>query len=124
MSRREVIQTYLKAMERGDLKATLACFSEDGVAISPTYGEMAIAPFYEKLFGDTVSAVVTVNAIYGAVDQPDRWAAHFGYVWTRRNQSVTDTHIVDLFEFQPQSDLISRITIVFDTASGQRKAAP
>ena len=40
--REDVIRRYLKAMEAGDLKATVACFAAQGIVVSPVYGEVAV----------------------------------------------------------------------------------
>ncbi|MDB5698757.1 MAG: hypothetical protein JWN69_1561 [Alphaproteobacteria bacterium] len=109
-----VIRRYLSAMEACDLDGVLACFAEDGMITSPVYGQVAVRPFYERLFADTVSAEVSIHNVYQATDQPRRWAAHFGYTWTRRNGSPVSTDLVDLFEFDGAADLITHLRIIFD----------
>lgn len=110
-----IVRTYLKAMEAGDLDATLACFDPEGVVHSPVYGEVPVAPFYRKLFDDTISASVRIHTIYAAAgDAAGRWAAHFAYEWMRKDDVRIDTDLVDLFEFSGTSGLIKSLKIIFD----------
>ena len=113
-TRENVIRSYLKAMEIGDIKATVACFVAQGIIVSPVYGEVAAGKFYERLFADTVRAVVDIHAIYASLNDTRRWAAHFMYQWERKDGSLVTTDLVDLFEFEESSNLITRLKIVFD----------
>lgn len=126
LDREIVVRTYLRSMEAGDLAATLACFEPAAVIFSPVYGEVAVVPFYEKLFADTVSAEVDIHTIYASPSVAHRWAAHFGYRWARNDGSVTATDLVDLFEFRPGGNLIERLKIVFDptTSASVSPAGP
>lgn len=108
------MRRYLGAMERNSLDGVLECFAPDGIVESPIYGAMPAKPFYEKLFADTTAASVNISTIYESVDVPDRAAAHFTYYWKRRDGTEIDTRLVDLFEFQPGGEKISRLTIVYD----------
>lgn len=121
MSKAATIRAYLSAMEQGNLEGVLVCFSEDGIIHSPVYGEVPVKRFYEKLFSDTKSAEVRINSIYAAVDDENRWAAHFGYHWIKIDGSVVDTDLVDLFEFDKETALIANLRIVFDP---KQSAAP
>ncbi|KXU30478.1 hypothetical protein A0J57_24875 [Sphingobium sp. 22B] len=109
-----IVRTYLKSMEAGDLDATVACFDPEGVVHSPVYGEVPVAEFYRKLFDDTISASVRLRTLYGAVGDPGRWAAHFAYEWVRKDDVRIDTDLVDLFEFSETSGLIKSLRIIFD----------
>lgn len=109
----QVVRRYLRAMEAGDLDATVACFDADGIICSPVYGEVPVRPFYQKLFDDTVSVRVRVHNVYSSTSEPSSWAAHFAYQWVRKDGSTTDTDLVDLFEFGGSSGLIVRLRIVF-----------
>jgi ketosteroid isomerase-like protein len=113
----EVIRRYLSAMEASDLDGVLACFAADGMITSPVYGRVAVRPFYERLFADTLSAEVTIHHIYQATDDPGRWAAHFAYRWERRDASPVSTDLIDLFDLDSATMLITHLRIVFDTAA-------
>jgi ketosteroid isomerase-like protein len=115
VSRAAVVRRYLAAMEQGQLDQVLACFTPDGIIVSPVYGEVPVGPFYEKLFADTISAQVNLGAIYQDIECEERLAAQFAYVWERRDGSRIATDLVDLFEFAPGSDRIARLKIIFDT---------
>jgi hypothetical protein len=118
--RKTVIADYLRAMQAGDMAGVLACFSRSATVVSPTYGEMPVAAFYERLFADTVRVVIDLREVYAALDDPDRFVAHFGYVWERRSGPVTDISLVDLFVFEPARDRIAKLTIVTAPAEGRR----
>lgn len=114
MSREQIVRAYLGAMENGDLAATLACFGDDATVTSPVYGNMAVKPFYERLYGDTVSAKVEIRNIYSSVSDANHWAAHFGYEWTRRDGVSLSSSLVDLFHFAIGEDKIQHLEIIFD----------
>jgi ketosteroid isomerase-like protein len=112
MSEQEaLIRRYLAAMEKADLDGALDCFADDGTATSPTYGEMPVRAFYEKLFADTVEVKLRVRSIYAATDSPGRWMAHFDYHWRRREAPDVDTELVDLFEIS--HGRIDRLRVIF-----------
>ncbi len=112
--REAVVRTYLAAMEAGQLDRTVSCFTPSGLIVSPVYGEVPVAEFYERLFADTVTAKVDIHTVYASTGMPDRWAAHFAYLWERTDGSKVTTDLVDLFEFDKDQDLIAKLKIVFD----------
>lgn len=116
-----IVRAYLKAMEAGDLDATVACFDPAGLIVSPVYGEVPVGDFYRKLFADTVRAVVDIHTIYAASGNENRWAAHFAYTWERKDGTLVVTDLVDLFTFDEGSGKIGRLKIVFDAAPGSAK---
>lgn len=109
-----VVRRYLKAMEMGDLPGVLDCFAADGVVVSPVYGTVAVRPFYERLFADTISTEVRIRDLYVAQGRPERAIAHFDYVWRRRDQPVLKTRLIDLFDFDMSGRKIARLRIVMD----------
>jgi hypothetical protein len=120
LRRKAVIADYLRAMQGGDLDGVLACFSASATVVSPTYGEMPVRAFYERLFADTVRVSIDLRQVYAALDDADRLIAHFGYVWERRDGPTVDIALVDLFVFEPAGDRIARLTIVSAPAEGRR----
>lgn len=106
------IRRYLHAMAANDLPGVVACFTPDALIVSPVYGEVPMRPFYEKLFADTLRATVTIRDLYRSAQRPDRWIAHFGYVWVRRDQADMNTELIDLFELDRSGDRITKLQIV------------
>lgn len=114
MTAATVIRAYLRAMAAGDLAGVLDTFSADGVVVSPVYGAMAVRPFYEQLFADTIATEVRIRHIYVAEDEPRTAIAHFDYVWTRRDKPTLETRLIDLFDLDPEAGRITRLRIVMD----------
>lgn len=112
--REAVVRAYLVAMAGKDLAGVTACFTPDGRVSSPVYGGVPVADFYRKLFADTVAAEVSLKRIYASADG-ESLATHFGYRWERTDGTRTACDLVDLFDFAPDSDLVSHLTIIFDT---------
>ncbi len=109
------IRAYLAAMEAGDLAGVLACFAPDAHIISPVYGTVAVRAFYERLLADTATVKIEPHAIYQAVGYPQRWIAHFGYRWIRRDGTVVETDLIDFFSFDAALEKIAQLKIVFDS---------
>lgn len=114
MGHEQIVRNYLSAMEAGDLEATFCNFHKDATVTSPVYGNMPFRPFYERLYGDTVSASVHIQDIYSSISSETRWAAHFGYEWTRKDGVSLSSNLVDLFRFKPGTLLIEHLEIIFD----------
>ena len=114
MGHEQTVRTYLQAMEKGDLAATLACFAQGATVQSPVYGQMPVEPFYERLYGDTVTAKVDIRNVYRASDSDIHWAAHFDYEWTKTDGKSLASTLVDLFRFDASSGLIAHLEIIFD----------
>lgn len=106
------IRRYLHAMAASDLPGVLDCFTPDALIASPVYGEVPVRRFYETLFADTVRASVTIRTLYRSEERPDRWIAHFGYVWVRWDQADMDTELIDLFELDSFGERIRKLRIV------------
>jgi ketosteroid isomerase-like protein len=113
MSREATVQTYLAAMAAGDLETTLSCFTPEGTVTSPVYGGVPVKAFYERLFADTAHATVHLHTIFEA---QNKLAAHFTYHWELKSGPKTTTDLIDLFDFAPDSEKITHLHIIFDTA--------
>jgi ketosteroid isomerase-like protein len=118
----QLVRRYLAAMAKGDLEGVTACFSADGVVLSPVYGTVPVRAFYERLFADTVRAEVDIRTIYVAEDRADRVVAHFAYRWERMSAPMMDTHLLDLFDLTPDGQRIMRLRILFDDGAAASAA--
>jgi hypothetical protein len=115
MSREAIVRTYLAAMAAGDLTGITSCFVPDGRVSSPVYGGVPVAAFYRRLFADTLSASVDIRTIFASEDGK-RIAVHFGYHWELVNGTCTVCDVVDIFDFEAGTNLITHLQVLFDTA--------
>jgi ketosteroid isomerase-like protein len=111
--REETVRTYLAAMARNDLDTVLQCFTTEGKVSSPVYGGVPVADFYRRLFADTATASVHLHTIF---ESQNKLAAHFTYHWQLKSGPKTTTDLVDLFDFAPESEKVTHLQIIFDTA--------
>lgn len=111
-----LIEEYLAGLESADISKTLAVFTEHARVQSPLYGEISARDFYTDLFTDTArSRISLITVFYSEVDSL-RIAAHFVYHWTLKNGSSITFDCVDLFDRDPASGKVRKLTIVYDTA--------
>jgi hypothetical protein len=53
-----IIKTYFKNVETGNIEAIINLFSEDGIVHSPLYGDIPAKDFYEDLFADRNMTII------------------------------------------------------------------
>ena len=112
---REMCARYLAAVERRDLEAVLALFTDDGIVVSPLYGEAPARDFFSAFLTDTDGAQLELVDVYEASD-PRRFALHLRSRWTLSGGFVTNLDAVDLVELAPDQDRFSRMVVVYDSA--------
>jgi hypothetical protein len=96
----ELIRSYLLALEANQAGKILAHFSLDAEIVSPTYGRMAAAPFYEQLCADTSNVEIFLREISESRGRSDLVFAHFDYRWTLKDGSTKNLEIMDLFKLE------------------------
>jgi ketosteroid isomerase-like protein len=112
---RQVLQTYMDALGRGDYATITALFSPDGRVISPFLGEMAAEPFFDRLAEASEQNVITPIDIFLSESGGNHAVAYFQYDWTVRDGTVITFKVMDYFTFAPGSDLVSLLDIIYDT---------
>lgn len=117
-SQLNAVRIYLRQLHTSDTAGLIAAFEEDGVVHSPFLGTMKPRDFFPKLSQASSQSVITLIDLFAsvqAVDDTVRVAAYFRYDWTLSDGRLVDFTCVDVFDFQPGSDRISSMHIVYDT---------
>lgn len=108
------IQTYLKALERGDVKAICALFAPNAQIFSPFLGWMAPAPFFAKVVeASSESKITPIDICVSSLGMP-RATGYFVYDWGLKDGTSARFECVDVFEFD-ENGAITKMTIVYDT---------
>jgi hypothetical protein len=79
---------------------------------------MTARDFFPKLAQASSQSVITLIDLFASVQPADdavRVAAYFRYDWTLSDGRLVDFTCVDVFGFQPGSDRIASMHIVYDT---------
>ncbi|MCA8878989.1 MAG: nuclear transport factor 2 family protein [Rhodobacteraceae bacterium] len=109
-------RAYAAALERGDLDALLACFTEDAVAHSPIFGTLPAAEFYARVLRITGGRRMSVRTVFAGLSDPPRAAIHVRYTRRIEGRPAATIEGVDLFDLSPGLDRFAAVTIVYDTA--------
>ena len=115
MTPEDLIQEYLSALEKSDIKKISQLFKEDAIVVSPLSGEIMASSFYPELFDDTLASKITLKDIYYSSSVKNCIAAHFVYDWNMRNKSFVEFECMDVFDLDRHSGKIERLTIIYDS---------
>jgi hypothetical protein len=83
--------------------------------ISPFLGEMAAAPFFDRLAEASERNVITPIDIFLSASGGNNAVAYFQYDWTVRDGTVITFKVMDYFTFAPGSDLVRALDLIYDT---------
>ena len=108
------VDTYLKALEGGDVAAICAQFTPDARIFSPFLGWMQPKPFFEKVVAASGQSRITAIDICVSATCARRATGYFVYDWGLKDGSAVQFECVDVFEFD-ESGLVERMVIVYDT---------
>ncbi|MBN3730408.1 MULTISPECIES: nuclear transport factor 2 family protein [unclassified Burkholderia] len=108
------VDTYLKALERGDVAAICALFTPDARIYSPFLGWMQPTPFFEKVVSASGQSRITAIDICVSATGARRATGYFVYDWGLKDGSAVQFECVDVFEFD-ESGRVERMVIVYDT---------
>lgn len=110
----ETIEQYLARLERGDVEAITALFSDDAQVFSPFLGWMSPRPFFEKVRDASgQSQIETIDILVSARNAP-RAVGYFVYHWQLKDGGMVHFNCADIFDFDAQGR-IACMTIVYDT---------
>jgi hypothetical protein len=114
-SYRDVLHIYMDALGRSDYATIKRLFSPDGRVISPFLGEMAAAPFFDRLAEASETNVITPIDVFLSEGESAHAVAYFQYDWTVRDGTVITFKVMDYFTFVPGSDLVRSLDLIYDT---------
>lgn len=109
------INAYFASLEAGSCDQTLQLFTQDAVVNSPLYGTMKAQEFYQKLFSATNRSKITLQEIFFSNTSSNNATAHFLCDWILKDGTPAPFECVDIFEFEPTSNKIRSLKIIYDT---------
>ncbi|MFF3666462.1 nuclear transport factor 2 family protein [Microtetraspora malaysiensis] len=120
MTPKELAETYLDALARGDLPAVLALYRRGAIVHSPLYGPIPAAEFYPELFADTGRAKLNLlGAAEGATTSGGRIVTiWFQFDWTLPSGQPADFECVDVLELADDGR-IAALHIIYDTVTAR-----
>ena len=110
-----VINAYFRSLEAGVCDQTLELFTKDATVNSVLFGEMAAAEFYQKLFANTNRSQVALKEVFFSNANTNHATAHFVCDWILKDGTPAPFECVDIFEFDPLSNKIKSLKIIYDT---------
>ena len=110
-----VLQTYMDALGRSDYDTVKGLFTPNARVKSPFLGEMLAGPFFDRLAGASANNVITPIDIFLSNSQKNHATAYFQYDWTVRDGTLIKFRVMDLFTFEPDSDMVTYLDLIYDT---------
>lgn len=111
----DVLTTYMRALGESDYAVIKRLFAVGGAVHSPFLGEMAADKFFDRLAGASEVNTITPIDIFISGTEANRAACYFQYDWTVRGGSTVSFKVMDLFTFEPGTDRITRLELIYDT---------
>ena len=108
-----IAEHYISYLEAGNLKALTKLFSTNGIVISPIYGTMQAAAFYETLAKDTTASKLMIKGIFEEPTSGDI-ALYFQYDWRLEHGRQVTFDVVDILTFDAKNKITS-LKIIYDT---------
>jgi SnoaL-like protein len=110
-----VLQTYMDALGRSDYDTVKSIFAPGARVNSPFLGEMLAGPFFDRLAQASTKNVITPIDIFLSSSDKKHAAAYFQYDWTVRDGTLITFKVMDLFTFEPNSDKVTYLDLIYDT---------
>lgn len=114
MNKPDIIRSYIKYLQEGDMDKVISLFSDKSKVISPVYGEMSAQEFYISLASDTRESTLEIHNIFHD-NHTDSYAVYFNYKWRLRKGQLIDFDVVDIIEFDLDSKIKS-LKIIYDAS--------
>ena len=121
MDKKEIANTYLEYLERGNIERLIALFDENGIVDSPIYGIKKADEFYRELNDDTSNSELHLKGIFEQNVSNDL-ALYFTYKWTLKNNQKVQFDVVDIIEFDTKNK-IKKLKIIYDTVLARKLVA-
>jgi hypothetical protein len=110
-----VLQIYMTALGESDYATVKSLFAPSGRVRSPFLGEMPVVPFFDRLAGASSKNVITPIDIFLSNSEKNHATAYFQYDWTVRDGTLITFKVMDLFTFEPGSDRVTHLDLIYDT---------
>jgi hypothetical protein len=110
-----VLQTYMSALGKSDYATVKSLFAPEARVRSPFLGEMLAGPFFDRLDGASSLNVITPIDIFLSASDKHHASAYFQYDWTVRDGTLITFKVMDLFSFDPGSDKVRHLDLIYDT---------
>lgn len=110
-----LLQTYMTALGDSDYATVKALFAPQGTVLSPFLGKMPAGPFFDRLARASSRNVITPIDIFLSHADRHHATAYFQYDWTVRDGTVISFKVMDLFTFEPHTDKIVHLDLIYDT---------
>ena len=110
-----VLQMYMDALGRSDYGTVKSLFAPGGRVKSPFLGEMLADAFFDRLAGASAKNVITPIDIFLSNSARDHAVTYFRYDWTVRDGTLITFNVMDLFTFEPNSDKVTYLDLIYDT---------
>ena len=111
----KVLRTYMKALGESDYDTIKGLFSEDGEVQSPFIGLNNASSFFDQLGGASSNNDITPIDVFLSQDDKEHAVAYFQYDWTVKDGTLISFKVMDLFTFEPGSDKIRKLDLIYDT---------
>jgi hypothetical protein len=110
-----VLQTYMEALGRSDYGTVKSLFAPGGRVNSPFLGETFADPFFDRLAEASARNDITPIEIFLSGSDKNHAIAYFQYDWTVRDGTLITFKVMDLFTFEPTSDKVTYLDLIYDT---------
>jgi len=110
-----ILKTYMDALGRSDYATVKSLFAPGGKVLSPFLGEMPAGPFFDRLAGASTQNVITPIDIFLSTSEQHHATAYFQYDWTVRDGTLITFKVMDLFSFEPGTNLVTYLDLIYDT---------
>ncbi len=90
-------------------------FAPGGKVKSPFLGEMEASAFFDRLGEASSLNVITPIDIFLSDSNQHHATAYFKYDWTVRDGTLITFKVMDLFTFDPGSDKVRYLDLIYDT---------
>jgi hypothetical protein len=110
-----VLRTYMDSLGGSDYGTVKRLFTPGGRVKSPFLGEMPAGPFFDRLAAASAKNVITPIDIFLSNAGKNHATAYFQYDWTVRDGTLITFKVMDLFTFEPDSDKVTYLDLIYDT---------
>lgn len=114
-SYRDILQTYMKALNESDYDTIKSLFTGNGKVLSPFLGEMRADLFFNRLADASSKNSITPIDIFLSANDKNHATCYFKYDWTVRDGTVISFNVMDLFSFSPNSNKVKYLSLIYDT---------